>query len=68
LANSRPKRRPPLADAFVADHHVAGGQDQLDVTQAEAETVIQPDRMLDDLGWMALAISSGWCTTALSMA
>src|SRR3954463_9655275 len=26
-------------------------QDQLDVTQAEAETVIQPGRLLDDLSW-----------------
>jgi hypothetical protein len=28
----------------------AGGQDQLDVTQAEAEAVIQPDSVLDHLG------------------
>ena len=29
-----------LADALVADYDAAGGQDQLDITQAEAEAVI----------------------------
>src|SRR3954471_23664954 len=40
----------PLADALVADYDAAGGQDQLDITQAEAEAVIQPDSVLDHLG------------------
>jgi hypothetical protein len=39
----------PLADALIADHDASGRQDQLDVTQAEAEAILQPDRMLDDL-------------------
>jgi hypothetical protein len=46
----------PFPDAFVADHHAAGGQDRLDVTQAEAEAAIQPDRMFDDLGRKAKAV------------
>jgi hypothetical protein len=37
-------------DALVADHNAAGGQDHLDVAQAEADAVIRPDRMLDDFG------------------
>src|SRR3954451_5303746 len=40
----------PLTDALVADHDAASGQDQLDITQAEAEAVIQPDSVLDHLG------------------
>jgi hypothetical protein len=40
----------PIADAFVADHDAAGGEDQLNVAQAQAEAVIQPDRVLDHLG------------------
>jgi len=40
----------PLTDALVADHHAAGGQDQLGIAQAQAEAVIEPDRVLDHLG------------------
>jgi hypothetical protein len=40
----------PFPDTFVTDDHAAGGQDQFDLSQAQAEAVIQPDRMLDDLG------------------
>jgi len=43
------------ADALLANHDAVGGEDQLDVTQAQAEAVIQPDRMLDHLGWIAKA-------------
>jgi hypothetical protein len=45
----------PRADALITDYHAAGSQDQLDVPQAAAETVIQPDRMLDGLGRKAEA-------------
>src|SRR5579875_2843362 len=45
----------PVADAFVADYNATGSQDCLDVAQAQAETVIQPDRMLDHLGRKAKA-------------
>jgi hypothetical protein len=34
----------------MRDHHATLGQDQLDVTQTEAEDVIQPHRLADDLG------------------
>lgn len=40
----------PGRGCFVADHCAAGGQDQFDIMQAEAEAVIQPDGVLDDLG------------------
>src|SRR3954453_17656215 len=45
----------PVTDALVGHNDAAGSEDRLDVTQAEAEAVIQPDRMLDDLGWEAKA-------------
>jgi len=45
----------PVTDALVADHDAACGQDQFDVTPAEAEAVIQPDCVLDDLGGKAKA-------------
>ena len=40
----------PLADALVADDDPTRRQDQLNVSQAQAEAVIEPDRMLDDRG------------------
>jgi hypothetical protein len=39
----------PVSDAFVGDHHVTPGQDQFDITLAEAEDVIQPHGVADDL-------------------
>ena len=45
----------PFADAFVTDHDAARGQDQLDIAQAQAEAVIEPDRVLDDLSRKAKA-------------
>jgi hypothetical protein len=39
----------PVPNAFIADGHAPGRQDQFDIPQAKAETVIQPDRMGDDL-------------------
>src|SRR4051812_25577493 len=45
----------PFADAFVADHDPALGQDQLDVTQAQAEAMVEPDSVLDDLSRKAKA-------------
>ena len=40
----------PLADALVADDDPTRRQDQLNISQAQAEAVIEPDRMLDDRG------------------
>src|SRR5689334_14514663 len=45
----------PLADALVADHDAALGQDQFDIAQAQAEAVIEPHRVLDDLSRKAEA-------------
>jgi len=46
----------PVADALVANHHATLGQDQLDVAQTEAEDVIQPHRVADDLSRKAMAV------------
>ena len=39
----------PVPDTFVGHHDAAFRRDQLDVAQAEAEDVIQPDRVADNL-------------------
>src|ERR1700736_581442 len=46
----------PLADALVADHDPARRQDQLNITHAQTEAVIEPDGMLDDLAREAEAL------------
>jgi len=45
----------PLADRLVTHDDTPRCQDQLDLSQAEAEAVIQPDRLIDDLCWKAEA-------------
>jgi hypothetical protein len=40
----------PPADALVGHAHPAFGQDKLDITQTQAEHVVQPDCLADDLG------------------
>src|SRR5262249_23551306 len=44
------KAQAPLADALIADDDPTRRQDQLNISQAQAEAVIEPDRMLDDRG------------------
>jgi hypothetical protein len=39
----------PVPDALIADGHAPCRQDQLDVPQTEAEAMIQPDRLRDNL-------------------
>jgi len=50
-----PELQAPLPDTLVRDRHAALGQDQLDLAQAQAEHVIQPHRVADDLGREAVA-------------
>jgi hypothetical protein len=38
----------------VADDNAPLGQDQLDAAQAQAEQVVEPDDVLDDLDWEAV--------------
>ena len=43
------KLQAPVPDTFVGHYDAALRQDQLDVPQAEAEDVIQPDRVANDV-------------------
>src|SRR3712207_4400917 len=47
----------PLPDALVADYDAPLSQDQLDVPKAEAEQVVEPDRVADDLSSPAPRLS-----------
>ena len=42
----------PLSDTLVRDEDTAFGKDQLEVAQARAKDVVQPNGMADDLGWV----------------
>ena len=44
-----PERRTPLPDRLVGDGDPALGQQILDVAETEAEPVVQPDRVTDDV-------------------
>jgi len=48
----------PTADALVGDDHAPFGQQQLDISQAQAEHEVEPDRMGDDLVREAVATAS----------
>jgi hypothetical protein len=40
----------------MGDDNATFGQEQLDIPQAEAEHMVQPDSMTDDLGGNAMAV------------
>jgi hypothetical protein len=46
----------PVTDTLVSNRNAALSQDQLHISQTEAENMIQPHRMADDLGWEAMAM------------
>ena len=49
----------PLPDALVADRGAPFGEDQLNSPEAQAEDVVEPDGVADDLGWEAIARVGG---------
>lgn len=44
----------PVPDALASDHHAAFGQDQLDITQTEADHMIEPHRVAE------ISAGNGW--------
>ena len=59
----------PLTNRLIGDNHATFSQQQLNISQAEAEHVIQPDRVTDDLGRKAVAVVRiGWGFHADSLA
>jgi hypothetical protein len=41
----------PLPYALMGDRDAPLGQKQFDIPETQAEDVVQPDRVADDLGW-----------------
>jgi hypothetical protein len=46
-----PELQAPLPEGFVRHHDAVGAQELFAITVAEAEPVVQPHAMADDLGW-----------------
>jgi hypothetical protein len=46
----------PFPDRFVRDEHAADEQGFFHITVTEAESVIQPDPMADNVGWKAVML------------
>ena len=46
----------PAPNSLIGDHNATFSQEQLDIPQAEAEHMVQPDSMSDDLGGKAMAV------------
>ena len=44
------------ADGFIGDIDATLGQQILDIPKAQRKSEIQPDGILDDLGWKAVAV------------
>ena len=55
LGDHRSKHRYPAPDRFVGNVDAAFGQQFFDVSEAQREAEIEPDSVLDDLGWEAVA-------------
>ena len=45
-----PEAPTPLADSLVTDHDTSCREDQLDLSQAQAEAMVEPNRLIDDFG------------------
>ena len=46
----------PAPHSLIGNHNASFSQNQLNIPQAEAEYVIEPDSMADDLSWIAMAV------------
>jgi hypothetical protein len=51
----RTKLQDPAADGLVADAQASRGQQILDVSVAQGESQIEPNRVANDFGWEAVA-------------
>jgi hypothetical protein len=59
----------PASYRLIGDHDAALSQEQLNMPQAEAEHVVEPDGVADDLGWEPMAVVGvGWRLHAASLA
>ena len=56
LGKSRPELDAPKANRLVADGDTPLGQQIFDIPMAQIESMIQPDRIADDVGWKTVTL------------
>ena len=55
----RTKLQAPLSDGFIADKNAPLGEEFLDVEEAQGKPVVQPERVTNDLGRVAIIAGVG---------
>jgi hypothetical protein len=56
VREARAKLQTPPTDTLIRNKDAALRQEQLDISKAQAEYMIEPDRVPDQLGWKTMAI------------
>ena len=57
----KPKRATPLPNCLIRDDQTAFDEEICDISEAQAETVVEPDGVTDDFrGTSVSAIAEGW--------
>lgn len=59
ICETAPKAVHPFPDGLPADCHTSFGKQVLNISRAEREAVIDPDRIGDDLAWEAVTFQVG---------
>ena len=49
----------PLPNRLVGDRHASLCQEIFSIAEAEAESIVEPDRVADDVGWESISVIAG---------
>ena len=59
-AKTRSEPQAPPANQFVGNFYVPLSKELFNITEAQAESMIEPNRIADDLGRKSMAVISGF--------
>ncbi len=57
--HNRGRTSPPPADCLVGDDDPCFGKQILDISEADIESVVEPDCVTDDFAWIAVSVIEG---------
>ena len=49
----------PLPNRLVGDRHASLREEILSIAEAEAESIVEPDRVADDVRWESISVIAG---------
>ena len=52
----------PLPNRLVGDHHASLREEIFSIAEAETESIVEPDRVADDVGWESISVIAGRLT------